>query len=376
MTAHCICGVGLIWVQRLVLICQHGTLGLFAALTSRFARAHSLVVHCAYILLYLIFFVIFFVNVLRLSMTDNHSESDVETELVQFDFDEWAHNAGLSRKATAVLRQEDITTRRTLVLLKPCDVRSLNLQLGQTKLLEAAVNELNAMDKITTPVAAANDAEDVCAPVGLRTGYAATGMDGLTLNNLRQQAENISASGELLDNLLKDVTSPEKTSQNSRPTSETTSYSGFDPRVNLTVKSKNNKAVHITQFLSERSPKRRISKQKELVLSSATDSDQLSLVKLDDDHPYAGIFLSEWASANMRLMAHLRQIGCLPDDQTDYYLSYTVTILDFADSYTWSSILSFDHMYREMQAAHKFSYQSIQDAVDIIKPGSFLSVSG
>ena len=108
---------------------------------------------------------------------------------------------------------------RTLVLLKPCDVRSLNLQLGQTKLLEAAVNEPYAMDKITTPVEAANDAEDVGAPVGLRlsTGYAATGMDGLTLNNLRQQAENISASGELLDNLLKDVTSREKTSQNSRP---------------------------------------------------------------------------------------------------------------------------------------------------------------
>ena len=42
----------------------------------------------------------------------------------------------LSCKATAVFRQEDITTRRTLVLLKPCDVWSLNLQLGQTKLLE------------------------------------------------------------------------------------------------------------------------------------------------------------------------------------------------------------------------------------------------
>ena len=86
-------------------------------------------------------------------------------------------------------------------------------------------------------------------------------MDGLTLNNLRQQAENI--SGESLDNLLKDVTSPGKISQNSRPTSETTSYSGFDPRVNLTVKSKNNNAVHITQFLSEWSRKRRIRKQKE-----------------------------------------------------------------------------------------------------------------
>ena len=110
----------------------------------------------------------------------------------------------------AVLRQEDITMNRPLVLLKPCDVRSLNLQLGQTKLLEAAVSELNEMDKITTSVTAANDAEDVAASVGLRTGGAATRMHVLTLNNLRQQAENISASGELFDNLLKDVTSPEK----------------------------------------------------------------------------------------------------------------------------------------------------------------------
>ena len=75
----------------------------------------------------------------------------------------------------AVLRQEDITTRRTLVLLKLCDVRSLNLQLRQPKLLETAVNELTAMDKMATPVAAANDAEGVAAPAGLpRTGDTAT----------------------------------------------------------------------------------------------------------------------------------------------------------------------------------------------------------
>ena len=94
------------------------------------------------------------------------------------------------------------------------------------------------------------------------------------------------------------------------------------------------------------------------MLSSATDSDQLSLVKLDDDHPYAGI-------ANMKLMAHPRQIGCLTDDQTDYHLSYTVTILDFADSHTWSSILSFDHMYREMQAAHNLQWGVISPTMQL-----------
>ena len=51
-------------------------------------------------------------------------------------------------------------------------------------------------------------------------------------------------------------------------------------------------------------------------------------------------------------MVYLHQTGRLPDDQMDFYLSYAVTILDFADSYTWSSFLSFDHMYHEMQAAH------------------------
>ena len=59
-------------------------------------------------------------------MTDNQNEPDVEPELLQFDFDEWAHNAGLSRKATAVLRQEDLTTRRTLVLLKLCGLSTYN----------------------------------------------------------------------------------------------------------------------------------------------------------------------------------------------------------------------------------------------------------
>ena len=64
-------------------------------------------------------------------------------------------------------------------------------------------------------------------------------------------------------------------------------------------------------------------------------------------------------------MAHLRQIGRLSDDQRDYYLSYTVTISDFADSYTWSSILSFDHMYREMQTAHNLQWGVISPTMQL-----------
>ena len=131
----------------------------------------------------------------------------------------------------------------------------------------------------------------------------------------------------------------------------------FDPRINLTVKVTTNKAGHITQFLSEQSKKRRLSRRKELVMSESgsEDSEKVTPVGLDDSHPYAGIYLEEWAGANTRLMYHLRKTDRLTTDEIDFYLAYTARIFDLAEKYVWSSIFNFDYCYREAQAEYRFT---------------------
>ena len=298
------------------------------------------------------------------------AEDTVETGTEEtFVFDDWVKAAGLSRKATNTLRQEDLTTERTLKLLERADVRSLNLQLGQAKLLEAAIHSLTSEVKD----AHAEDHQHQPDPADetQRTEDTTT-----TIKDLRQQATNIQASGELFDllSLNQNQNKAQATTMEglSRP-AEVSSFeaaskgSFFDPRINLTVKATTNKAVHITQFLSERSKKRRLSRRKELVMSGSgsEDSEKVTLVRLDDSHPYAGIYLEEWAGANTRLMYHLRKTGRLTTDEIDFYLAYTAKIFDLAEKYVWSSILDFDYCYREAQAEYGFTWGIVSPHMEL-----------
>jgi len=61
-------------------------------------------------------------------------------------------------------------------------------------------------------------------------------------------------------------------------------------------------ALHITQFLSEKSKRRRQNRRKENVLRS--DAEETLVLKTEDEHPYLGILIEEWGAANMRLLNH------------------------------------------------------------------------
>ena len=130
-----------------------------------------------------------------------------------------------------------------------------------------------------------------------------------------------------------------------------------DPRMILTVKSSNKKAIHITQFLTEVTRKKRQGRRRDLVLSKSED-DSLVL-RQDEDHPYSGITISEWSGANCRLMAFLLRTGELSINMIEYYLAYTTQIYDFVSKYEWNSILQFDYQYRERQAEHGFTRGSL-----------------
>ena len=65
-----------------------------------------------------------------------------------------------------------------------------------------------------------------------------------------------------------------------------------DPRLILTVKSNDKKTVHVTQFLTETSRRRRQGRKNDLVLCKL-DGDDTLVMRQEDEHPYHGISISE-----------------------------------------------------------------------------------
>ena len=59
-----------------------------------------------------------------------------------FDFDQWAEKAELTRKTVKYLRSEELMTVRTLSLINEKDIVMMPLPLGQRKLLIASAREL------------------------------------------------------------------------------------------------------------------------------------------------------------------------------------------------------------------------------------------
>ena len=120
------------------------------------------------------------------------------------------------------------------------------------------------------------------------------------------------------------------------------------------MKAASNKAVHITQFLSEKANRRSQSKRQEFVLRSGRT--ETLVLKTEDDHPYLGIYMEQWGAAKMRLLNHLLSKGDLSRENIEYYMAYTTRIFEFAEIYEWNSAIHFDHKYREIQAEHQFQW--------------------
>jgi hypothetical protein len=123
----------------------------------------------------------------------------------------------------------------------------------------------------------------------------------------------------------------------------------------LVVKSTGKKAIHVTQFLTEISRRRRQGRKSDTLCVM----DDTLVVRQEDEHPYNGISISEWSAANCRLMAYLLRSGELTTDMIEYYLAYTTQIYDFVSKYEWNSILQFDYQYRERQAQYGFKWGSV-----------------
>lgn len=303
---------------------------------------------------------------------EDNAEVQPEPQVTPFEFDSWADEAGLSRKAVNILKTEALNSERALSLMTLGDIKSLNLQVGQAILLQAAVRTLQQPE----PVAAVGLPPIPEAPVVLNATVAAAAIEpedaedvnvrasNVRLPDIRQQAEALALRGECLDDLLGHLPSSKKAVASTPQLAVPGLSATFDPRILLTVKAATTKAVHITQFLPERTRKRRAARRKQLLVSTEENAQTL-VIQEDTEHPYAGINIEEWGGANARLMHHLLKTGLLVHSHVDFYLAYTAKIFDLADKYVWDSVMDYDHTYRELQAEHQFLWGTLSPHMEL-----------
>jgi hypothetical protein len=248
----------------------------------------------------------------------------------EFDFDVWSQDSHLNRKTCTLLHAQDLDTLASLSLAQHVDIMSLDLTAGQKRLVLAGIDAIQHVSEATqeNQHSTAENAEVQEEPDVAHSG---------------QANASLLDAGKTFDELLNEFPKQRE------PIKDTQ----FDPRMILTIRAQTRKAVHITQFINEKTKKRRASRRREIVLATQQgDSLDNLVIKTEDEHPYSGIHIDEWGAANSRLLNHLLVTGQLQRVDIEYYLAYTTQIFDYAGKYEWESVLDFDYTYRELQAEH------------------------
>jgi hypothetical protein len=318
-------------------------------------------------------------------MSTDQDTQDTDPNM-DFDMPAWAKKYGLTRKTEATLSAEEITSPEALLALLPQDLMELALPIGQRRLLQVAIDALRprrpAAQATSSDASAGGDrVHEEASDAGVRdvgVADAAVLSDaGLTIEDIRRQAQALGAAGKAWDSLFAPGQSAalqpgEQSTAAGAGTSASASaqpapkpaalLQHSDPRTILTVKSQGRKAVHITSFISERTKKRLRSHRRGTVLGVA---DHNIVLQTDEDHPYSGISIAEWGSANMRLMAYLLQSGELARDNVEFYMAYTTQVFEYAGLYDWEAVLEFDWLYRERQAEHSFMWGHIPPNMEL-----------
>jgi len=258
----------------------------------------------------------------------------------QFELAAWCKEAALTTSTRKILKDNAITDVRTLLLISAQDISALQLPMGQTLLLKAALERLGnvKMDDASSP---------------------ALGDDGLSTPSRSAQpsAPDLLAAGKTLDSLLANMSTD---NQPAGPAPAHHDLPDYDPRVHLTLRASAKKALRIFHFLPDKIKERIQRSRRDRYLLTQTDDGGITMQARDPESFI--ISQAEWNAANARIMARLIQSGDLPIQDVDLYLAYTVQINEMCEIYDWSSILTFDGRYRELQAQHGFPWGDLRMA--------------
>ncbi len=182
------------------------------------------------------------------------------------------------------------------------DIICLGLTLGQRKLLCAAVRTLKDTQNRGMRPPAQSDARG--------TQSEAPSPEDSTIKDVRNITKALDQGKSFLE-LFNDMPESRQAGEQNMPPKTV-----FDPRTLQSLKATKSKALHITDFLLESVRKRRMSRQREMVLYTNGSTDDVLALRTDDSHPYTEISLSEWGAPNCRLTAALLDRQLLPAAET------------------------------------------------------------
>ena len=339
------------------------------------------------------------------------------TRAKAFNVKAWAKSAGLQQETGIMLSENGLNSLQTLGLLREPDIQSLGLSLGEVVKLRDAINmqqaEAQTIDSDISQPRKINrstryqpaptptngsvlDGGDSGEPhtsnmAAANVDYSQTDMLGSSASLVEQVPPLLaptmpaSKASLMLRNDVKQLLqagadlgadlegSPENWTQNEAGNmAQKQISSDYDPRHVLTVFAPDQKALKVWDFLPQVVKLRIEAKRKELERTRRQDRKYTGPIE-----GMPSLTVAEWEAANLRLLTHLLRTGGLCRQQVDFYLSYSVQIMEYLNHYDWQSIIAFDDRYRDLQAFHKLAWGDMRIApqLGLLKPRAHVTTS-
>jgi hypothetical protein len=235
----------------------------------------------------------------------------------------WATAAGLTNDTIRILMETGFDSIRSAKLIRDDDIVLMQLTLGQARLLEQAVQELQR-----------TEASNTAAPISSAAS-----------------SHQVTHFGNLSDLLAGCESGPTNMSASAHPPSAVAPDQ--DPRLYLRSEVQG-EGLRICDFIPMQS-------RDEVVEEEIVHGDGGTTIivrKQGKRRTSQDITPAHWITANARIMHELMNSGKLKGEAISDYLGYTAKIGQYATLYTWQSVMDYDKAYRQSQASLCFRWGS------------------
>ncbi|KAK3753557.1 hypothetical protein QZH41_001658 [Actinostola sp. cb2023] len=264
--------------------------------------------------------------------------------MASFDFKSWCDGNGLKKATVDELEKNDLDSVEALQLVAAEDIATLELTLGQRKLLLQAVqglsktkNEEKEDNKIKS--------EDETTPVTTKT----LAKDG-GLEEILKKIEGISLDDPLYT--LGATEQPSLSAPLGRLDQNPQVFLGSTAQQS-SKKGGETKPLLIPDFVNNGAYDESFEEEQEIVGSLGA---RIVLRAPKAKPKLENVSLTMWVAANARIMHELSQTGKLASmGQIADYLSYTVKVAELLESHILNSVVLYDNEYRKLQ--HKFGFR-------------------
>jgi len=249
-----------------------------------------------------------------------------------FNFEVWAKNSGLSRKTERVLRSEEMTSDRALRLLEASDIRTLDLSLGQRKLLEVGVAELRCENTRTIQPSHQE-------PADASVATADNALSSEPRGSPSEQPTQLEDVNRLVADLLGTTPKPPATTGRSALLTSVSELAGRAGSSAVTDNVDLSDILGVVRGLGQ--------SDQDTVLTSLPNGVQLLLKNDKNKRKWESLSVSQWCAANCTMIQKL--VAHSDTSRLVEYVEYVKRICELAEFYEWPSVLQYDKAFRAQQ---------------------------